>query len=72
MDIAELRLCLIALAVKPAHRHLSPADLDLVYGLAKQITRSKNAKEYFEYNLSFGISYWRRRSALFFGMCSKG
>jgi DNA-binding GntR family transcriptional regulator len=53
LDIAELRLCLIALAVKPAHRHLSPADLDLVYGLAKQITRSKNAKEYFEYNRQF-------------------
>jgi DNA-binding GntR family transcriptional regulator len=53
LDIAELRLSLITLAAKPAHRHLSPSDFDLVYGLAKQITRSNNAKEYFEYNHQF-------------------
>jgi DNA-binding GntR family transcriptional regulator len=53
LDIAELRLALIALAAKPAHRHLSPADFDLAYGLAKQITRSNNAKEYFEYDRRF-------------------
>jgi hypothetical protein len=53
LDIAELRLSLITLAAKPAHRHLSPADFDLVYGLAKQITRSNNAKEHFEYNRQF-------------------
>jgi DNA-binding GntR family transcriptional regulator len=53
LDIAELRLSLIALAAKPAHRHLSPADFDSAYGLAKQITRSNNAKEYFEYNRQF-------------------
>jgi DNA-binding GntR family transcriptional regulator len=53
LDIAELRLSLITLAAKPAHRHLSPADFDRAYGLAKQITRSNNAKEHFEYNRQF-------------------
>ena len=53
LDIAELRLSLITLAVKPAHRHLSPADFDLAYGLAKQITRTNSAKEHFEYNRHF-------------------
>jgi DNA-binding GntR family transcriptional regulator len=53
LDIAELRLSLITLAAKPAHRHLSPADFDLAYGLAKQITRSNNGKEHFEYNRQF-------------------
>jgi DNA-binding GntR family transcriptional regulator len=53
LDIAELRLSLITLAAKPAHRNLSPADFDLAYGLAKQITRSNNAKEHFEYNRRF-------------------
>ena len=52
-DIAELRLALITLAAKPAHRHLSPADFDLAYGLAKQMTRSNSAKEHFEYNRRF-------------------
>jgi DNA-binding GntR family transcriptional regulator len=53
LDIAELRLTLISLAAKPAYRHLSPADFDSAYGLAKQITRSNNAKEHFEYNRRF-------------------
>src|ERR1700747_978447 len=53
LDIAELRLALITLAAKPVHRHLSPADFDLAYGLAKQITRSNNAKEHFKYNHQF-------------------
>jgi DNA-binding GntR family transcriptional regulator len=52
-DIGELRLALITLAARPAHRHLSPADFDSAYGLAKQITRSNSAKEYFEYNRRF-------------------
>ena len=52
-DIAELRLALISLAAKPAYRHLSPADFDSAYGLAKQITWSNNAKEHFEYNRQF-------------------
>jgi DNA-binding GntR family transcriptional regulator len=53
LDIAELRLALIILAAKAAHRHLSPADFDSAYGLAKQATRSKSAKEHFEYNRRF-------------------
>jgi DNA-binding GntR family transcriptional regulator len=53
LDIAELRLALITLAAKLAHRHLSPADFDSAYALAKQITRSNNAKEHFKYNHQF-------------------
>jgi DNA-binding GntR family transcriptional regulator len=53
LDIAELRLALITLAARRAHRHLSPADFDSAYGLAKQITRSNKAKEHFEYNRQF-------------------
>jgi GntR family transcriptional regulator, trigonelline degradation regulator len=53
LDIAELRLALITLAAKPAHRHLSPADFELAHGLARQITRSSSAKEHFEYNRRF-------------------
>jgi DNA-binding GntR family transcriptional regulator len=52
-DIGELRLALITLAAKAAHRHLSPADFDSAYGLAKQATRSKSAKEHFEHNRHF-------------------
>jgi DNA-binding GntR family transcriptional regulator len=52
-DIAEIRLVLISLAVKPAYRHLSPADFDSACGLAKQMIRSKTPKEYFEYNRRF-------------------
>jgi GntR family transcriptional regulator, trigonelline degradation regulator len=53
LDIGELRLALITLAAKAAHRYLSPADFDSAYGLAKQATRSKSAKEHFEYNHRF-------------------
>jgi DNA-binding GntR family transcriptional regulator len=53
LDIAELRLSLITLAVKAAQRHLSPADFDLAYRLAKQTTRTTTAKEYFEYDRRF-------------------
>src|SRR5215831_9664380 len=53
LDIAEIRLSLIALAAKPAYRHLSPADFDLAFGLAKQMTRTNSAKEYFECNRRF-------------------
>src|ERR1700758_754362 len=45
VDIAELRLALISLALKPAHRHLSPADFDHAYDLAKRLTRLRSAKE---------------------------
>jgi DNA-binding GntR family transcriptional regulator len=53
LDIAEIRLALITLAAKGAYRHLSPADFDIAYGLAKQITRSNSAKEQFAYNRRF-------------------
>jgi DNA-binding GntR family transcriptional regulator len=53
LDIAELRLSLITLAVKPAHRHLSPADFDLAYRLAKQASRTNSAKEQFEFDRCF-------------------
>jgi DNA-binding GntR family transcriptional regulator len=53
LDIAELRLSLITLAVKAAHRHLSPAEFDLAYRLAKQASRTSSAKEYFEYDRRF-------------------
>jgi DNA-binding GntR family transcriptional regulator len=52
-EIAEIRLALIALAVKPAHRHLAPADFDLAYELAKRITRTKSVREAFECNRFF-------------------
>jgi DNA-binding GntR family transcriptional regulator len=53
LDIAELWLSLITLAAKPAYRHLSPTDFDLTYGLAKQMTRTHSAKEYFECDRCF-------------------
>jgi DNA-binding GntR family transcriptional regulator len=53
LDLAELRLALISLALKPAHRHLSPADFDHAYDLAKRLTRIKNAREHFECNRRF-------------------
>jgi len=53
VDMAEVRLAVITLAAKTAYRHLSPADFDLAYGLAKQITRSNSAKEQFECNRRF-------------------
>src|SRR5215472_16380711 len=52
-DIAELRLALISLALKPAHRHLSPADFDHASDLAKRINRTRNAKDFFEQNRQF-------------------
>ena len=52
-DIAELRLELISLALKPAYRHLTPADFDLAYDLAKRITRTKRTREIFECNRRF-------------------
>ena len=52
-DIAELRLELISLALKPAHRHLTPADFDHAYDLAKRIRRTKIGREAFECNRRF-------------------
>jgi DNA-binding GntR family transcriptional regulator len=53
LDIADLRLALISLALKPAYLHLSPADFDHAYDLAKRLTRIKNAKEHFECSRNF-------------------
>jgi DNA-binding GntR family transcriptional regulator len=53
IDLAELRLTLISLALKPAYRHLSPADFDHAYELSKRLTRIRNAKEHFECNRQF-------------------
>ena len=43
----------LTLAAKPAYRHLSPGDFDLAYRLAKRMTRTDSAKEYFEYDRRF-------------------
>jgi DNA-binding GntR family transcriptional regulator len=53
LDIAELRLALVSLALKPAYRYLSPADFESAYDLAKRIGRANNAKEHFEYHSQF-------------------
>ena len=60
LDIAELRLAAISLAIKPAHRHLSPADLDHAYDLAKRLTRIDNAKEFFGCNREFWDSIFSK------------
>jgi DNA-binding GntR family transcriptional regulator len=60
MDIAELRLALISLALKPAHRHFSPADFDHAYDLAKRITRTKSIREAFECNRRFWDIIFRK------------
>ena len=59
-DIAELRLTVIFLALKPAYRHLSPADLDHAYDLARRLTRINNAKDLFEYNCRFWYSIFSK------------
>src|SRR5258708_13203164 len=43
----------MCVGVRRAHGHLAPADFDLAYGLAKQITATNSAKEHFEYNRRF-------------------
>jgi DNA-binding GntR family transcriptional regulator len=68
-EIAEIRLGLISLALKPAHPHLAPAHFYLAYDLAKRITRTKSAREAFEYNRRFWTSSLRRPSVAFFGKC---
>ena len=52
-EIAEIRLGLIFLALKPAYPHLAPAHFDLAHDLAKRITRTKSAREAFECNRRF-------------------
>jgi len=53
LDIGELRLAVIALVAEPAHHRLSPADFELLYGLAKQITAANSAREHFECDRRF-------------------
>ena len=60
LDIAELRFALISLALKPAYRHLSPADLDHAYDLAKRLTRINDTKDFFEYNRQFWDSIFSK------------
>ena len=60
LEIAELRLAVISPALKPAHRNLSPADFDHAYDLAKRVTRSSNAKDFFEYNCQFWDSIFSK------------
>ena len=52
-EIAEVRLSLIAPAIRPAYRHLAPADFDLAHDLAKRINRTNSAREAFECTRSF-------------------
>jgi DNA-binding GntR family transcriptional regulator len=72
LDIAEIRFGLITLAAKGAYRHLSPADFDLAYGLAKQITRTNSAKEQFEYNRRFWDIIFEKASRPILWECSQG
>ena len=53
LDIAELRLALVSLALKPAHRHLAPADFDHANELAMRMTRLRSPNEHFECNRHF-------------------
>src|SRR5262249_38342898 len=57
LDIAELTLTLISLALKPACRPLWPADFDRGYNLAKGITRSKNSKDHLSIIVGFGTGF---------------
>jgi DNA-binding GntR family transcriptional regulator len=53
MDTAELRLELISLVLKPAHRDLSAADSEAASELAKRITRARNPKDHFQWHSEF-------------------
>ena len=60
LDIADLRLALISLVLRPAYRHLSPADFDRAYDLAKRITRANKAREHFECHSQFWDSIFSK------------
>ena len=60
LDIAELRLALISLALKPAHRHLSPADFEHVDDLAKRLARTNNAKDHYGLHHQFWDSIFSK------------
>ena len=53
MDIADLRLALISLVLKPAYRHLSPADFEAASELAKRTARAHNPQDHFECQSQF-------------------
>ena len=53
LDIAELRLAHISLALKPAYRRLAPEDFDHAHDLAKHMRGLRSAKEHFECNRRF-------------------
>jgi len=61
LDIAELRLALICLALKLAYRHLSPADFEHAYDLAKQLARTNNAKDHYGLHHQFWDSIFSNR-----------
>ena len=52
-EIAEIRLALITLILKPTHPHLAPIDFDQAHDLAKRLIRTKSAKEAFACNRRF-------------------
>jgi DNA-binding GntR family transcriptional regulator len=72
LDIGELRLAMIALVAKPAHHRLSPADFELLYGLAKQITAANSAREHFEHDRRFWDTLFEKAHRLSSGRCSGG
>src|SRR6201984_3717835 len=61
-EIAEIRLGLISLTLKPAHPHLAPAHFDLAYDLAQRITRTKGVREALECASIFAPANPRRPS----------
>ena len=72
IEIAEIRLSLIALAIRPAYRHLASADFDLAHDLAKRVTRTKNAKEAFECTRNFwGIIFGKAERPILWEMFRK-
>jgi len=70
LDIAELRLSLITLAVKPAYRHLSPADFDLAIGSRSRRAAVPPRKNSSNTIAVFGTSFSGKPNGLFFGRCS--
>jgi DNA-binding GntR family transcriptional regulator len=53
LEIAELRLALISLAVRPAYPHLSPADFELAERIARRMNRTNDPVQFFEEAVRF-------------------
>src|SRR6516162_1552740 len=70
LDIAELRLALISLALKPAHRHLAPADFDQAYDLAKRLTRIRTPRTILNIVANFGTAFSARPNGQSCAKCS--